>query len=152
MSQFMKLSSYYLMFFIFYFTCLSVDTLAEKTNHFIKVPLPVFKKQLEKTRLAAQSVASTLSHMHAGVDDRNSTNRIIVVCEEMLNSAAGVSGWVLSTFPHLKDNVFSEMKSWLSLSSPRMCAYQFEHGIDSNVAKSVYRVTKLMDDLLDMIQ
>lgn len=96
----MKLSSYYLMFFIFYFTCLY--TIAEKTNHFIKVPLPVFKKQLEKTRLAAQGVASTLSHMHVGVDDRNSTNRIIVVCEEMLNSAAGVSGWVLSTFPHLK--------------------------------------------------
>ncbi|KAM2029870.1 hypothetical protein EV1_040682 [Malus domestica] len=88
--------------FIFYFTCLSIDTLAENTNHFIKVPLPVFKRQLEKTKLAAQSVALTLSHMHLSADDQNSTNRIIVVCEEMLNSAAGVSGWLLSTLPDLK--------------------------------------------------
>ncbi|CAL9007734.1 unnamed protein product, partial [Prunus brigantina] len=68
--------------------------------HLINVPLPAFKNSLEKTKELVQNVASTMSYMHAGEDDENSTAsfHIVRIClMKLLKSWIGPSSQLMIT-------------------------------------------------------
>ncbi|KAM2647915.1 hypothetical protein TB1_001099 [Malus domestica] len=155
MSPFMKSSYHFIIVSTIWFCSLSINPGANNVDpQLIDVPLPVFKNSLEKTMEAVQNVASAMSHMHVGEDAKNSTNMIISYCEGLLGETAEVLNWSLSTIHDLKGDVVSHMRTWLNTSHTReiTCMEVFKNGIDSKVSESLKHVTRLIDEVIGMIQ